>query len=364
MFGNWLLIIGNSFGMKKIYSLFIALVCAVSLFAQDIHYSQFYNAPLLLNPALTGFTPGVARIGVNYRNQWFSNTNSSFLKPAFMTTAVGFDMPVAVKTETLGVGLFLAADQSGANTFSTVIVQASLSYIKALGKKRNHRLSAGFQVGLTHQTVKTQNFQFANQFDQTNEFNSNMSADENIAKNKVGYLNLNFGLLWYGKISERFSMYTGASFYNVTTPKNDILAGQKHDLYWRMTLHTGLDIKAGQRYHVLPSILFMHQGVSNQLNTGLGFGVDLTYDMAITLGLYNRINPHGKINGSSGLNADAIIPYLGLDLKGFKIGLSYDATVSHLKNAGHGVGAFELALGYTIKRRDYNLKNSLVCPRF
>ena len=36
-------------------------------------------------------------------------------------------------------------------------------------------------------------------------------------------------------------MYTGASFYNVTTPKNDILANQKHDLYWRLSLQTGLD---------------------------------------------------------------------------------------------------------------------------
>ena len=37
--------------------------------AQDTQYSQFYAAPLYLNPALTGSTQ-LTRIGINYRNQW------------------------------------------------------------------------------------------------------------------------------------------------------------------------------------------------------------------------------------------------------------------------------------------------------
>jgi hypothetical protein len=37
--------------------------------AQDFHYSQFYAAPLYLNPALTGSTE-LSRVGVNYRKQW------------------------------------------------------------------------------------------------------------------------------------------------------------------------------------------------------------------------------------------------------------------------------------------------------
>lgn len=37
--------------------------------AQDIQFSQFYAAPLYLNPAMTGASE-MTRIGVNYRNQW------------------------------------------------------------------------------------------------------------------------------------------------------------------------------------------------------------------------------------------------------------------------------------------------------
>ena len=192
----------------------------VNVFAQDIHYSQFYNAPLLLNPALTGFTAGVARVGVNYRNQWFSATHDGFFRPPFMTTALNADMPVAIKKDALGIGLVLANDQAGANTFTTVIAMASVSYIKTLGKKDNHRLSAGFQIGYTYQSIRTANFQFYNQFDQTNQFQSTTSSNEDLSKTKVGYLNLNFGLLWYGKTSRLNTWQSGRLFFRTTTNQN------------------------------------------------------------------------------------------------------------------------------------------------
>ncbi|HET7000972.1 MAG TPA: type IX secretion system membrane protein PorP/SprF, partial [Puia sp.] len=41
--------------------------------AQDLHFSQWFNEPLLTNPANTGFIPDADyRLGANYRNQWSS----------------------------------------------------------------------------------------------------------------------------------------------------------------------------------------------------------------------------------------------------------------------------------------------------
>ncbi|MDB5282444.1 MAG: hypothetical protein JWO06_1519 [Bacteroidota bacterium] len=344
--------------MRKIYTFIFAIIISAGAFAQDIHYSQFFNAPLLLNPALTGFTPGLYRVGANYRNQWWSATGGGFGKSPYMTTAVGGDFPIKVKNDAVGVGLFLANDQAGANTFSTIMINASGSYIKTLGKKENHRLSAGFQIGYTTQSIATQNFQFASQF-QDNTFVNTIPSNENIGKSHVGYLNLNAGLLWYGKFSDVFGMYAGTSFYNLSMPKYDVLAGQKHNLYWRVNVHTGFDIAIDKKYHILPSLMYMLQGVDNQINTGLGFGIDFEHDMALTLGIYNRINTLAV-----GAGADAVIPYLAYEIKGIKLGVSYDATVSQLKDAGHAVGAFELSLTYTKKRRNYNFRNALIYPRF
>jgi len=40
--------------------------------AQDFHYSQFYNAPMSFNPALTGIFNGDERISASLRDQWRS----------------------------------------------------------------------------------------------------------------------------------------------------------------------------------------------------------------------------------------------------------------------------------------------------
>ncbi len=42
------------------------------IFCQDIHYSQFHNAPFNINPALTGVSRGDIRVMGNFRTQWQS----------------------------------------------------------------------------------------------------------------------------------------------------------------------------------------------------------------------------------------------------------------------------------------------------
>lgn len=346
--------------MRKIYIL-LAIASVIghrSSVAQDIHFSQVTNVPLWLNPAITGFTPGVARIAVQHRNQWFSVTKDGFFKSPFLTTALSFDMPIEIKHDALGVGLFLANDQQGANTFTGIICNASVSYIKTIGREENHRLAAGFQAGYTYQIIKTQDFQFANQF-VDNVFQSSIDNNEGITKNRVGYVNLHGGLFWYGKVHNKLGMYVGSSFYNATIPKYNILPNQSNRIYWRWNVHAGMDIILSKKYHILPAAMFTRQGVNRQLNIGLGFGYDFADDKGLTIGCYTRVDDISK-----GILNDAVFPYVGVNVSGFKIGLSYDATTSKLKNTGSGVGALEIHLSYTVKKRDYNFASSLVCPRF
>ncbi|MCW5906267.1 MAG: PorP/SprF family type IX secretion system membrane protein [Chitinophagales bacterium] len=343
--------------MRKFY---ILLLCCSVLLAssQDIHFSQTFNAPLWVNPALTGFTPGVARIGVNYRNQWFSGINNGFFKSPFMTTAVNFDMPVQVKKDAVGVGVFIASDQQGANTFNGVIANVSASYIKTLGKERNHFLSAGLQIGGTFYSIKTQNLQWASQFDANNVYNSSLTG-ENLSRNNAGYVNLNAGLFWSGVFKQKVGMYAGFAVNNATVPKYNVIDGQKRSLYFRWNVNAGLDVIVAKKHHILPSGFFTRQGVNDQLNTGIGYGYDFSERAGITLGIYNRIH-----NLTKGVTGDAVIPYFGFNVSGFKLGLSYDATVSNFKNAGTGVGALEIYLSYTLAKKNYNFRNAMICPRF
>jgi len=72
--------------------------------AQDPQFSQFYAAPLYLNPALTGAT-GQARAGINYRNQWPA------IDAIFTTLSAYFDYFIEDKRS--GVGIIITRDQEG-----------------------------------------------------------------------------------------------------------------------------------------------------------------------------------------------------------------------------------------------------------
>jgi hypothetical protein len=154
-------------------------------------------------------------------------------------------------------------------------------------------------------------------------------------------------------------MYAGGSFFNVSTPKFDVLAGEDKDLYWRYNMHTGLDVVIAKKYHILPALMYMSQGPDNQMNIGLGLGADFTATMMLTVGLYNRFNTLNV-----GVNPDAIIPYVAFDLRGVKLGMSYDATISTLKSTGTMVGALEFSVTYQPRGKHYNPKTALVTPRF
>src|SRR5664279_6425741 len=63
--------------IKKIcFTMALMASCFVTVCAQDLHFSQFFNAPLLRNPALAGIFTGDYRIQGVYRDQWNSLTNA------------------------------------------------------------------------------------------------------------------------------------------------------------------------------------------------------------------------------------------------------------------------------------------------
>ena len=53
-----------------------SLFSVSDLLAQDIHFSQIFETPLLRNPALSGLFSGDLRIQSVYRSQWNSITNA------------------------------------------------------------------------------------------------------------------------------------------------------------------------------------------------------------------------------------------------------------------------------------------------
>src|SRR5688500_3165931 len=59
--------------LKKVWVLCSFFICHNSV-SQDIHFSQFFEAPLLRNPSLAGIFGVDFRVQRVYRNQWNSVT--------------------------------------------------------------------------------------------------------------------------------------------------------------------------------------------------------------------------------------------------------------------------------------------------
>jgi type IX secretion system PorP/SprF family membrane protein len=110
--------------------------------AQDPQFSQFYSAPLYLNPAYAGASQ-LTRIGGNYRNQWPS------LESNFVSYTAWGDHFFDEKNS--GVGLFVGRDQATISGLASTLVAAQYAY--QLPLTNVFTLRAGFQAGYTFRNV-------------------------------------------------------------------------------------------------------------------------------------------------------------------------------------------------------------------
>jgi type IX secretion system PorP/SprF family membrane protein len=348
--------------MKKFYITLLASAMLLGVSAQDIHYTQFYNTPLTTNPALTGVFNGAYRIGAIYRNQWFSAVNNTgFFNSPFQTPSISFDMPIFLKNgDAIGVGALILYDEAGAGSISTFTGQISGSYIKHLGANGRHQLSAGFQVGFTQYKLSAADQRFASQYS-GNDFNPNISSGVGLIPN-VNYVNLNVGLLYFGKLTNTISLYAGGTIFNTTVPKVNLVSSQNNEkLSLRGNISGGMDFTLGRRYHILPSAMWQRQDGTSDLNTGVGFGYDINMRTNITLGVYNRANNVLDAYHQS----DAAIIYAAFQVKGAKLGVSYDFTTSKFRDSNNaGTGGLEISFIYIGLAKMYDERKMMFCPRF
>src|SRR4030095_7724780 len=117
--------------MKKSTLLFVLLVSGVWLArAQDIHYSQFYSSPIILNPALTGINDCNYRVTAMYRNQWSS------ISDPYQTPSIAFDMNNVLQriitSGTLSLGGYILDERAGTGHLNNLTIMGSVAYQHAI----------------------------------------------------------------------------------------------------------------------------------------------------------------------------------------------------------------------------------------
>jgi type IX secretion system PorP/SprF family membrane protein len=356
----------------RLYVIVAFLLGTFSLNAQDIHFSQFYAAPLTLNPALTGNFNGFYRVTGIYRNQWPGLTQS---KPAFSTPSVSLDFSLLkekIKKGALGVGLVFVNDQQNGKTFNINQVLASVAYNMSFGPKSKFQLGLGFQGGLIMFKSDFAKLQFHDGFysDPSNPsgFSYNPAiAGESLATGSKVKGQFNAGLFTKYDFYKGMKVYAGYSINNLTRYKQDFItnSAQVYRIPMRHVVHGGFEFDIKDAAVLIPGALFQMQAKATETNFGLTAGIHVKKDAdpdkraTFYLGLWNRLN---KSNYT-------IIPKVGFEYKGFRAGFAYDAHLGQQYKDYKSIGgampqAFEITLSYVgnlfIPRED----NYLFNPRY
>lgn len=295
-------------------------------FSQDPEFTQFYANPLYLNPAFAG-SAQCPRLILNYRNQWPGIEN------AFQTYSGSFDR--YVKQLSGGLALQLVRDGSGQGTFQTTSVSASYAYHTPINKKIS--LSAGFKAGFLQKSIDWAALTYGDMIDKNKGFV--YESSEQAGVNSRSNVDFSAGVMAFSK-----KAFVGFAVNHLTQPKIG-LTDNNTRLFRRYTGHAGVTIPiGGENFSDLslsPNVLFTYQNTFRQLNVGLyvkkGF---------LTVGLWYR-------------SEDAMIILIGIETAKYKIGYSYDITISQL--ADRSAGAHEVSFTFQFpcntKKRKYTGEN-------
>ena len=331
--------------MQRSFLLVLVMVWMASgtVSAQDPQFSQFYAAPLYLNPAFAGATQQ-ARVGVNYRNQWPS------IDANFVTFSAYFDTFIEDKNS--GIGILMMRDREGQQGLKSTSVALQYAYQLYISEWLTFR--PGFQATFFNRNVNFADLTFGDQF------NPVTGQIDNPSGETFGGLSKNFVSISAGGV-----LYTGNAWFGVTanhlnTPNQAFDDGSDpRELPSKISIHGGLKIpfKPGtvgsgfytrpQERSLTPTFQYKSQGEFDQLDLGLYLTLE-----PIILGAWYRGLPFKSLEGFS--NNESIVMLVGFTKKrerdALNIGYSYDFTISNL-GSGSG-GAHEVSLSYSWSTSD------------
>jgi type IX secretion system PorP/SprF family membrane protein len=317
--------------------------------AQHYQFSQFYAAPTYLNPAFTGAN-ACSRVALNYRNQW------NAIPGTFTTYQVTADH--SLKKYNSGIGIQFFSDKAGIGSLKTNQVNLLYAYEMKIGKLYGAR--AGLSVGMVQRSIDYSTLTFG---DQIARGGASQTLDD-IAVTKRFYPDMAAGVLFFNP-----DAWAGFSFNHLNRPDQS-LQGNTTRLPLEFKLHGGYkftfddDESSGSKKNPIRNNItitgnYKKQAKFNQID--LGFYYSKNY---FVLGLWYRGIPLFRPVPEY-RNNDALVLLVGVVVEKFRIGYSYDVTLSKLTNVSTA-GTHEISLSYQFcNPKKKKKKNILIsCPKF
>ena len=334
--------------MKKI--LVVMLLFSSLARAQDPEFSQYYAAPLHLNPAFSG-TSVDHRFIANYRNQWPN------ISQAFQTYAFSYDYNLDQYNS--GLGFLMVADKAGSADLKSTQFNFQYAYKVKLSDK--FVLSSGLNFGLGSRTIDFNKLVFYQQLDFSQGGDNLPPPPSNLDIQGETYFDFGAGILLYSR-----KVWLGFSTAHLNTP-NRSLIDEETRIPVKTSVHGGVRIplyhgvfKRERTASIAPSFVYKQQGNFDQLDLGTYFFYE-----PVVVGFWYRGIPIQQ-NAKDNISQDAVVVVLGFQLSNVELSYSYDVTVSELgpiSGGAHEVSLkFKIELATQVKKR--KRERFIPCPTF
>lgn len=333
-----------------ILSVFCTLLIVGSAKGQDLHFSQYFETPMLRNPALSGLFNGDIRIQGVYRNQWSSVTFP------FQTGALNgeYKFPAGKGDDYFTAGLQMMVDRAGAVALTSAHFLPALNFHKSLSATRNTYLSMGFMGGVVSRRLDRSRVTTNNQFDGFR-YNGSLPDGETFF-NSYSFLDVTVGLSLSTTmgINDEHSVYGGIAYHHLTKPATEFYRNVTHLPKW--VASAGLKYTLGTMNYVTFHGDYYRQGGAQTMIAGAMYSLKLD----------DESQPSYLVHaGAMYRYKDAFIPIVRVDFAPFSLGFSYDINVSPLRTVSSGRGGLETSMSYqTFINSDKSSYEKVKCPRF
>jgi len=333
----------KGFGVFLLLSIF-----NIQMNAQDIHFSQFGNAPINLSPALTGIFGGDVRFVGNYRSQW--DPSVSYLN--FSGAAdMKFDKFCSNHDQWAG-GLIFNYDQAGDSKLSTTQVALNGSYTHRVNN--NNFMTLGVQLSGYQRAFSTENLEWGSQFG-VRTFDPNRASGENYTDESIFYGDFSVGLnyhfqkpnsqgSWNNQNRTKFDL--GVGLFHINQPNKSFYDDDEME-----TLPMRLAIYGLGTFRLIDPLdlvlvgMYQGHGPHQEIVVGLGAKIHLINELT------SQLNVLFGVNFRLG---DAIIPNVEVGYNSWKFGLSYDWNTSGFNEVTNGRGGIELSAAYIFVKPQLN----------
>lgn len=296
------------------------------LASQDAIFSQFYSTPLYLNPAFAG-SGNDYRLVMNYRNQPFPDFGT------FSTLNLAFD--VQVPDLYGGLGFIVTSDHQGGMLMKNHI---NAIYAYHLQAGSNLFINFGAQAGYYRKDLRWNNLEFA--------------VPETIPDETWTHAaNFATGILVYNNW-----MYGGLAAHHLTRPRESFY--DEFRLPMKYTAHLGAFLQPSETrgvsgeqpaYFISPNIIFQNQEAYNRINYGIYAGIQ-----SLMAGVWYRQDL---------TNPNTLIFLIGMAVGYYRIGYSYDYSLSGYTDLNHG--AHEISISFVFDNETRKLRRRILnCPGF